>query len=132
MVTIGPATDVWLRIDAVPDASSSSRAIGLAQSLVGIAVIGLGSALYIGAGRAAGPRDGLMLAIAHHSGLPLAVARNLLEATVLGLGFAFGGTVGLGTVQFAVAIGPAVAVAFWIVAHSPLEASAGTLADAPG
>lgn len=61
--------------------------------------------LYIGAGYGPGPRDGLMTGLAAR-GWSIRRARTLVELTVLALGWALGGTVGIGTVLFAAAIGP--------------------------
>ena len=78
--------------------------------LAGLGVVALASGLYIGASFGPGPRDGLMTGINHRFGTPIWVARLAVEATVLAAGWLLGGTVGLGTVIFAVLIGPAVHV----------------------
>jgi uncharacterized membrane protein YczE len=78
--------------------------------LVGIAAIGVGSGLYIGAGLGPGPRDGLMTGIAAR-GFSLRATRTVLEVAVLVAGWLLGGSVGIGTAAFAVAIGPIVHVA---------------------
>jgi len=77
----------------------------LAFLLVGTFLFGPGSGLYIGAGMGPGPRDGLMTAIARR-GPSVRRVRTLIELSALAVGFALGGTVGLGTVLFAVTIGP--------------------------
>jgi len=77
----------------------------LAFLLVGTFLFGPGSGLYIGAGMGPGPRDGLMTAIARR-GPSVRRVRTLIELSALAAGFALGGTVGLGTVLFAVTIGP--------------------------
>ena len=69
---------------------------------------GLAGALYIGAQLGPGPRDGLMTGFARRTGLPIRVVRTCIEVTVLATGFLMGGTVGLGTVLYAVSIGPIV------------------------
>jgi uncharacterized membrane protein YczE len=71
----------------------------------GVAGNGLATGLYIGAGLGPGPRDGLSTGIAGR-GHSMRVVRTSIEATVLGAGFILGGTVGLGTVVYALAIGP--------------------------
>ena len=76
--------------------------------LFGVTLIGIGSGLYIGAGMGPGPRDGLMTGLARR-GLHIGVVRAALEISVLMVGWALGGTVGAGTIVFAVAIGPLVA-----------------------
>ena len=86
----------------------------------GLAAFGAGTALYIGAAMGAGPRDSLMLVGSHRSGIRIGVVRALIESSVLILGFALGGTVGIGTLVFAALIGPAVEGAFWLVSRTPL------------
>jgi uncharacterized membrane protein YczE len=71
----------------------------------GILVTGLGSGLYIGARLGPGPRDGVMTGLAAR-GLSIRTARTLIEAVVVVVGFLLGGTVGVGTLLFALAIGP--------------------------
>ncbi len=76
----------------------------------GILLLGFGSGLYIGAGLGPGPRDGLMTGIARRSNgrLSIRVVRTAIELSALALGWALGGTVGIGTLLFAVSIGPLV------------------------
>ena len=74
----------------------------------GIALIGLGSGLYINANLGAGPRDGLMLGLHKKTGKSIRLVRNSMEITVLVTGFFLGGPVGVGTVAFALAVGPSV------------------------
>lgn len=75
---------------------------------VGIALIGLGSGLYLTTGLGPGPRDGWMTGLHERTGIPVALVRLVIETTVLGLGWLLGGTVGAGTVAFALLIGPSV------------------------
>lgn len=77
----------------------------LAFVLVGLAVVAVGSGLYISAGLGGGPRDGLMVGLTRVSGLPFWAVRTSCEALVLISGWLLGGTVGLGTALFAVGIG---------------------------
>ena len=86
----------------------------------GLAAFGVGTALYIGAGVGAGPRDSLMLVGSRRSGVRIGAVRALLESSVLVIGFVLGGTVGIGTLVFAALIGPAVEGAFWLVSRTPL------------
>ncbi len=76
--------------------------------LCGITLIGLGSGLYINANLGAGPRDGLMLGLHKKTGKSIRLVRNSMEITVLVTGFFLGGPVGVGTVAFALAVGPSV------------------------
>jgi len=81
---------------------------GLGTILGGILLVALGSALYIGSGLGPGPRDGIMTGLAAR-GVKIRVARIGIEVTVLAIGWLLGGQVGVGTVLFALAIGPLVA-----------------------
>ncbi len=72
----------------------------------GVMLNAVASAAYIGAGMGPGPRDGLMTGLARRTGWPLRWTRMGIEGTVLALGWLLGGSVGLGTVVYAVAIGP--------------------------
>lgn len=78
----------------------------------GLLVVGLGSALYIGAGLGSGPRDGLMMGISGRTWgkrrVSIRTARTAVEASVLAAGFVLGGPIGIGTVAFMVGIGPLV------------------------
>src|SRR4051812_45332843 len=85
-----------------------SRALGwrLPEMLGGIVLLGVATGLYIGAAFGPGPRDGLMTGLARRTGRSIRLVRTGLELTVLAAGWLFGGTVGVGTVLFALAIGP--------------------------
>lgn len=74
--------------------------------LAGVALVGVAGGLYIGARFGPGPRDGLMTGISARWGWPLWLARTVVEVTVLAIGWTLGGTVGVGTVVYALAIGP--------------------------
>jgi len=73
----------------------------------GVAIIAIGSGLYIGVRLGPGPRDGLMTGLARR-GIPIALGRGSIEVTVLVAGWLLGGTVGVGTVVFAFGVGPLV------------------------
>lgn len=119
-VLIGVFVDSLLRAQAIRDLSGAGI-VGQAALLGGgIALIGLATALYIGAGMGAGARDSLMLVLAERMGARVRVVRTALEATATVLGFVLGGTVGIGTLAFALAIGPAVEAAFSLLSRSPL------------
>ncbi len=74
--------------------------------LAGVGLNGLATALYIGASLGAGPRDGLMTGLVRRTGRSVRVVRTVLEVTVLAVGWLLGGTVGIGTLLYALAIGP--------------------------
>jgi len=122
-VLVGAFVDVLLRIDAIDALGDASLAVRAGLLALGIAVIAAGSALYIGAAFGAGPRDSLMLGLAQRTRTRVGVVRALLEGSATAVGFALGGTVGVGTLAFALGIGPAVEVAFGLVARSPLAAA---------
>ncbi len=103
VVVIGLVIDAVLAVSPEPSATPARWACMLA----GVVLFGLGSGLYIGAGLGPGPRDGLMTGIASR-GHSLRLVRTLLELSVLVVGWSLGGTVGVGTVVFAVGIGPLV------------------------
>lgn len=81
----------------------------VALVLGGIALIGLGSGFYLTCNLGPGPRDGWMTGIHHRTGIPVARVRLTIEVAVLALGWLLGGTVGIGTLAFALLIGPSVA-----------------------
>jgi len=74
----------------------------------GMVLMGVASAVYIGAGLGAGPRDSLMLGVHRVTGMSIRMSRTVIEASVFGLGFLMGGTLGPGTVLFVLGIGPVV------------------------
>jgi uncharacterized membrane protein YczE len=74
--------------------------------LGGVLLNGLATALYIGASLGPGPRDGLMTGLVRRTGRSVRLVRTLIEVTVLVMGFLLGGTVGVGTLLYAFAIGP--------------------------
>jgi uncharacterized membrane protein YczE len=111
MVAIGVFADALLASGFVQDLAARSLPVRLA----GVGLVALGSALYIGAGLGSGPRDSLMLALAARTRLPVGLIRGLLEGSVLGVGWLLGGVVGVGTVLFALGIGPAVQLAFRVL-----------------
>src|SRR5204863_6272011 len=83
-------------------------------------LFGIASALYLGAWMGAGPRDSLMVVVAARTHLRLGLVRVGLELLALAAGFALGGKVGIGTIVFAVTIGPALEGGFWLLRRSPV------------
>jgi len=84
-------------------------------AMIGVLVTGFGGAIYLIANLGPGPRDGLMTGLQSVTDLPIAVVRTFLEVTVVVIGWMLGGTLGLGTVFFALGIGPAVAIGMQII-----------------
>ncbi len=78
--------------------------------IIGILIIGFGTAMYLIANLGAGPRDGLMTGLQKKTKAPIALVRASIEITVVLLGWFLGGTVGVGTLLFAFGIGPVVAL----------------------
>ena len=95
----------------------NSLVTGIAFDLLGIAMVGLGSALYITCGLGPGPRDGAMTGIHYRTGIRVGRVRLGIEIVVLIIGWLMGGTVGLGTALFALLIGQSVAIFLGIVAR---------------
>jgi uncharacterized membrane protein YczE len=87
--------------------------------LGGVVLVAVSSGIYIGARLGPGPRDGLMTGLNSRFGWPMWACRLGVEATVLVAGWLLGGTVGLGTVLFAVLIGPLVHVALRVLRPAP-------------
>jgi uncharacterized membrane protein YczE len=113
---VGTYTDLILATGVVPDLRAAgwsplmvASRLGLLAS--GILLIGLSTALYIKGGLGAGPRDGLMLALSRRLERPVEVVRTGMEVTALFLGVLLGGAAGLGTLLFALSIGPV--VGYW-------------------
>jgi uncharacterized membrane protein YczE len=88
----------------IPD--QSTLAIRIALLALAIVGFGIGGGLYIGAGLGPGPRDGLMTALTARFGYRLWIVRTVLECSVLVVGVALGGKVGIGTVLIAFSLGP--------------------------
>ena len=108
VAVIGFVIDATLAV--VPELDS--MVARLASLGVAPVMIGLASGLYIGAGLGPGPRDGLMTAL-ERRGLPLGIARTVIELSALLTGWLLGGTVGLGTIYMALTVG------FWVKVFLP-------------
>ncbi len=91
----------------------------------GVGLIGLGSALYLGSQLGAGPRDGLMLGLHRKTGWSLRLTRTVIEIVVVLLGYFLGGAVGIGTLVFALSIGPVIQWLMWLLGQSALRSCAG-------
>ena len=90
---------------------------GLIFTLVGIAMVGIGSSLYITCGLGPGPRDGAMTGLHQRTGVRVGRVRLGLEVVVSIAGALLGGTLGLGTLLFALLIGQSVAISFGLLAR---------------
>jgi len=87
--------------------------------LTGIALIGVGAAIYIGAGLGAGPRDSMQLALSRRLQMGAGWSRAMVEGIALAIGWLLGGSAGIGTVVFVLAIGAAVGLAFTLLRVDP-------------
>ena len=103
-ILIGVALGVTVELFDPPDV----YALRLLLVFGGVALVGVGSGIYLTCRLGPGPRDGLMTGLHERTGQSLRVVRTTIEITVTVAGFALGGTVGLGTLAFALLIGPAV------------------------
>ena len=90
---------------------------GVASALIGIGLVGVGSALYITCGLGAGPRDGAMTGIHNLTGIRIGRVRMGIEVTVLIIGGLLGGRIGLGTALFALLVGQSVAISLGVIAR---------------
>ena len=123
---VGTSLQLTLPALSTPD----SYFLGILMFLGGTGLVGLGSGLYIGANFGPGPRDGLMTGINARWGWPIWVARTVVEISVLIVGVLLGGSIGLGTLLFAVLIGPACQLALAI--FDPQRRKAAKTAKASG
>jgi len=113
IIFVSVAIDVMMPVFPSPD----SYAVSVVMVLVGILVIGLGSAFYIPSNLGPGPRDGLMTGLHYRTGIPIGRVRFVIEAVFLLAGWLLGGSVGLGTVLVTVLVGEVVAIFFGIVSR---------------
>ncbi|MBP1704340.1 MAG: ugpQ 1 [Chloroflexi bacterium] len=103
---VGSVMNVTMPV--LPTPGPDAPAAQLALMAGGVLLVGVGTGLYLAADLGAGPRDGLMVGIHHRFGWSIRRTRTAIELAVLAAGFVLGGTVGLGTVVFALGIGPIV------------------------
>ncbi len=121
IIFVGLLTDLLLAL--LPPLSTDIVPAGwllpaqLAQMTTGIVVLGCGAGLYILAGLGTGPRDGVMMGLVEHTGWSVRLIRTLIELTALAMGWLLGGSVGLGTVMFAVGIGPVIQYTLRVVQY---------------
>lgn len=119
-VLVGVFVELLSTSAAIAALSGSGVGVRIALLGAGVALMGFGTGLYIGAGLGAGPRDSLMVVGAARTRFRIGAVRAAIEATALALGFALGGTVGIGTVAFVILIGPMVEGSFWLLGRTPL------------
>ena len=116
ILSIGPWEDMWLSI--IPSIKDNLP-LQIGMLLVAILLMGLASAIYIGVDAGAGPRDSMMLAIKRTTGVSIRVARGCIEVTVVTTGWLLGGPAGIGTLIYALLVGPAIQWGFKIFNVQP-------------
>ncbi len=124
ILSIGPWLNLFLEL--IPEASDH-LGLQIGMFLLGVLIQGIATAIYIGVDAGAGPRDSLMLAIHRVTGFSIRVARGSIEVIVVLIGWLLGGPAGIGTVAFALLIGPSVQWAFrlfHVQPHKPEVAEA--------
>lgn len=121
ILSIGPWEDFWLaRIPSI----TNSLPLQIGMLLLAIVLMGMASAIYIGVDAGAGPRDSMMLAIRRTTGVSIRIARGLIEVTVVTIGWLLGGPAGIGTLVYALMVGPSVQWGFKLLKvepHKPIE-----------
>ncbi|MET4159911.1 hypothetical protein [Agromyces sp. PvR057] len=121
VLLVGPAADLGLWL--IPEGLDLWVRIILLPA--GILVLAVATGLYIGAHFGPGPRDGLMTGLHRRTGWPIWIVRTSIEIVVLATGWLLGGNVGIGTVAFAVLIGPlcGYTIPLFAIRRAPLEAA---------
>ncbi len=117
ILSIGPWED--LALSFIPDLSGLNLFVRIGLLLVAILVMGIASAIYIGVDAGAGPRDTMMLGIKRKFGVSVRIARGSIEVVVVTVGWLLKGPVGVGTLIFALLIGPAVQWGFKLLKVDP-------------
>ena len=123
---VGVAMDATLAV--VPE--THTMAVRIALLVAGIVLNGVATGLYIAARFGPGPRDGLMTGLHRRTGRSVRLMRTVVEVTVLATGFALGGTVGVGTLLYALSIGP-LAQLFLRLFAVPSESGSAVVATGP-
>jgi uncharacterized membrane protein YczE len=109
ILSIGPWENFWLSI--IPSVKDNLP-LQIGMMLIAIFLMGMASAIYIGVDAGAGPRDSMMLAIKRITGISIRAARAIIEVTVVTIGWLLGGPAGIGTLIFAILVGPSVQLGF--------------------
>lgn len=119
IVIVGTIVNLLLAANMLEGAGEWHYVWRVLLFLVGTFITGIGIAIYVGAHTGAGPRDGLMVALHHRLGWPIARARLAIEVLGLSGGLLLSGPVGVGTLLWAAAIGPSAGVAFRLLGQTP-------------
>jgi len=110
-IIIAAMIDICLNYFQTPETFTAK----ILLAFFSVMLVGIGSGFYLVANLGPGPRDGLMTGLQNKTKLPIALVRAFLEITVVSIGWYLGGTVGFGTLMFALGVGPAVALGLYIV-----------------
>src|SRR3954454_22276150 len=102
-LVVGPVLDLGVAVLPAPQ----PLVLRVLYLVLALLMVSVGTGLYVGVGWGPGPRDGLMTGLVE-LGVPLYLARTLIEGTVLVVGWLLGGTVGVATVVYALGVGPLV------------------------
>lgn len=124
ILSIGPWLNLFLDLISRPQ---DNLPLQIGMFLLGVLTQGIATAVYIGVEAGAGPRDSLMLAIHRVTGVSIRLARGAIEVIVVLIGWLLGGPLGVGTLVFALLIGPSVQWAFKLFRvqpHKPVAAEA--------
>ena len=113
MNIIGIATALEIGLNIIP--KPNNLILQYIYVLLGICLVGAGSALYITCGLGTGPRDGLMTGLHYKTGVRVGRVRLVIELIALTIGWMLGGTLGIGTALFALLIGQSVAISLGVV-----------------
>ena len=113
---IGPWTDLFLRFIPTLEGNLWAQISGM---LIAVILSGFATAIYIGANAGAGPRDSLMLAVSRVTGRSVQISRAVIEILVVIVGWILDGPVGIGTLVFALIIGPLVQFFFKMLKVQP-------------
>jgi len=124
--TILNALEIGFTVDLIlPHLPDTSHLVGrLAYLACGTLVVALGSGFYIGSGLGAGPRDGLVVGLNERFGWSIRASRTTVEIIALLAGWALGGKIGIGTLFFALTIGPLAQIAIKHLRMAPLPGAA--------
>lgn len=126
---LGPFADVNLAMLPTPD----GLAVRVGVMLAGVVLCAFATALYVGAQFGPGPRDGLMTGLALRTGWSIRRVRTCLEITVLAAGVALGGPIGVGTIVFALGVGPLTQFFLrFLVVPATSSPNVAAATDAPG
>ena len=131
VVLVGGFIIALTAIPAVDHLSEHGLGLRIILLVLAMPMFGIGSALYLGAWLGAGPRDSLMVVLGQRTGFRLGIVRAGIEIAALGAGWALGGTIGVGTVVFALTIGPALEAGFWALQRSRFGAPAPAATPVP-